>query len=150
MDFSFPQVYKEKLQGIVAPEDQQLVLYLISKIIEGKKADNIFIKDGILTYNGSTGSRSSLFMSPDGGTFELQDRDGATCLVYRFTMRKSFISILVMSIVLTIISWTWWAGIMALFFLFGINWLLTSARHGDLVSDIVTDLNKEFFPGIIN
>lgn len=144
-DFLFPQIYKEKLHGIVTPDDHQLVLLLISKLIEEKKADNIFIKDGVLSYKGSTGGRSSLFMGPDGGTFELQDCDGSTYLIYRFTMRRTFIISLVISLVFTIVSRTWWICIPVSFLLFGIIWLGTSARHGDFVSDVVADIDKNFF-----
>jgi hypothetical protein len=146
MVFPFAQTYKEKLNSLITPQNQEAILQYIRTTIEKKKAGNIIVESNTVSYKGSTSNlRGSLFRGLDGGKFSLIDSDGGSYLVYEFRMSQFFLIMLIVSIAIAIIFQTWWVALIVFFGLGGLNWILHVDQHENLAIEIAHDINRDFF-----
>jgi hypothetical protein len=137
MPFPFSIRYNKPLRAIITPDNQRQVLEYIQKRILQDKADNVVIRENLVTYKGSTSSsRINLMSSVDLGTFTLVSEYGKSKLLYEVSTYRSLVILFVMCVVMGIISQNWLFGLIGFFWLSGMGWLVNLAQHEDLAARI--------------
>ncbi|WP_139332223.1 hypothetical protein [Mucilaginibacter lappiensis] len=111
------------------------------------KAAHVIVKDLSVSYKGSASNwRGSLFGSVDNGVFNLVYENNSWLLNYQINMRQLFITTSIMSIIMGVFMLVnggpWWVGIVAFLWLCGVNWIISSIRHGTVATDIATGIDE--------
>lgn len=103
MIFPFSVTFNIRLKATIIADNQQKILQYIVKSILDDKADNVVVKDILVTYKGSISNwRGSLFGSVDDGSFNLIYKDNDWWLNYQINMSELFIGGAIISSVMSI------------------------------------------------
>jgi len=145
MAFPFLASFERSIKTVVTPENKdQLLSYIKGTILE-EKADNVVVEDMAVRYKGSTGGRGSIFNTVDSGIFSLVCKDDNWFVDYQMSMHNfvmiALVAIGIIEILLTLGDGPWAVHIVALFWPFGLAWVVEMGRHGALAGDLAAGID---------